>query len=143
MVTTRSQKEKRVIELYEQGKSIREIAEDVHMSFTAISTIIKKHTGEDKDKEKTTSKDTKALKLYSQGKKPLDVAVKLELSADEARRLYREFWKLKGLHQFDATYEEIKNDMPSYLRLFRMMKKEGFAEKDILVIEAFKTIVIT
>jgi predicted transcriptional regulator len=132
MVNNRSQKEQCVIELYEQGKTIREIAEDVHMSFATIISIIKKHTGEDKDKEKTISKDTQAIKLFSQGKTPVDVVVELDLSPDEASRIYREFWKLKGLHQLDATYEEIKNDMPSSLRLFRMMKKEGFAEKDIL-----------
>ena len=39
---TRSQKEKRVIELYEQGKTVREIAEDVHMSFAEIISIDKK-----------------------------------------------------------------------------------------------------
>ena len=33
--------------------------------------------------------------------------------------------------------------MPSSLRLFRMMKKEGFAEKDILELLRFKTIIIT
>ncbi len=68
MVMTRSQKEKRVIELYEQGKTVREIAEDVHMSFADNHLDRKKHTGEDKDKEKTSSKDTQAIKLYSQGK---------------------------------------------------------------------------
>ena len=132
MVITRSQKEKRVIELHEQEKNIREIAEDVHMSFGTISSIIKKHTGEDKDKEKTPSKDTQAIKLYLQGKTPVDVVNELDLSADEACILYREFWKLKGLHRLGAIYGEIKNDMPSFLRYFRMMRKEGFAEKDIL-----------
>ena len=102
------------------------------MSFAEIISIEKKHTGEDKDKKKTLSKDSQALKLYSQGKIPLDVAVKLDLNADEACILYREFWKLKGLHQLNTIYEETKNDMPSFLRHFRMMRKEGFAEKDIL-----------
>jgi acetolactate synthase regulatory subunit len=132
MDINRSQKEKRVIELYEQGKTVREIAEDVQMSFAEIISIEKKHTGEDKHKKKIVSKDSQALKLYSKGKIPLDVAFKLDLSADEACILYREFWKLKGLHQLDAIYEETKNHMPSFLRHFRMMRKEGFAEKDVL-----------
>ncbi len=75
MVITRAQKEKRVIELYEQGKTVREIAEDVHMSFAEIISIEKKHTGEDKHKKKILSKDSQALKLYSKGKIPVDVAL--------------------------------------------------------------------
>ena len=35
------EKEKRVIELHLAGKTIREIAKEVHMSFTPISNIIK------------------------------------------------------------------------------------------------------
>ena len=35
------EKEKRVIELHLAGKTIREIAKEVHMSFTPISKIIK------------------------------------------------------------------------------------------------------
>jgi predicted transcriptional regulator len=132
MVTTRSQKEKRVIELYEQGKTIREIAEEVHMSFAAIISIIKKHTGEDKDKEKTTSKVTQAIKLYSQGKSPVDAVIELDLTPEEAKRVYREFCMLKNQHHLDTTYEEIQNDMPSILKLFKMIKKWRFAEKDIL-----------
>ncbi len=122
MVITRIQKEKRVIELCEQGKTIREIAEDVHMSFAAISSIIKKHTGEDKDKEKILSKDTQAIKLYSQDKTPVDAVIELDLPPEEAKRVYREFWMLKDLHQLDATYEEIQNDMPSF---FDFQKDKG------------------
>ena len=37
------EKEKRVIELYLQDKTIREIAKEVHMSFRDISNIIKRY----------------------------------------------------------------------------------------------------
>jgi hypothetical protein len=132
MVMTRAQKEKRVIELYEQNKTVREIAEEVHMSFAAIISIIKKHTGEDKDKEKTTSKDTQAIKLYSQGKSPVDAVIELDLRPDEATRVYREFWKLKDLHHLDTTYEEIQDDIPSFFKFFRMIKDEGYGEGDVI-----------
>ena len=36
------EKEKRVIELHKQGKTIKEIAKEVHMAFRDISKIIKK-----------------------------------------------------------------------------------------------------
>jgi hypothetical protein len=68
------------------------------MSFAAIISIIKKHTGEDNDKEKTISKDTQAIKLYSQGKSPVDAVLKLYISPEEAKRFYREFCMLKDQH---------------------------------------------
>ena len=37
------EKGKRVIELYKNGKTIREIAKEVHMSFRDISKIIKEY----------------------------------------------------------------------------------------------------
>ena len=37
------EKEKRVIELHKQGKTIKEIAKEVHMAFRDISKIIKKY----------------------------------------------------------------------------------------------------
>ena len=45
----RKEKEQRVIELYQQGKNIREIAQDVHMSFGNIGAIIRKVTGPEED----------------------------------------------------------------------------------------------
>ena len=43
------QKKALVIQLYEQGKTRRQIAEVAHMSFKDIALVIKKHTGEDSD----------------------------------------------------------------------------------------------
>ena len=83
---SRVEKEQRVIELYKQGRSIREIAHEVHMSFAGIGSIIRKVTGlQDNDKNKskeqdkaptTLSKDSQAFALFSDGKKPIEVAIK-------------------------------------------------------------------
>lgn len=43
---TKAEKESRVIELYEQDKTYREIAKEVHISLGDISSIIKRHTGD-------------------------------------------------------------------------------------------------
>ena len=37
------------------------------------------------------SKDTQAFKLLSEGKKPIEVAINLDLGADEVDRLYQQF----------------------------------------------------
>ena len=44
---SREEREACVVELYKQGKTIREIAQEVHMSFGSIGAIIRKLTGED------------------------------------------------------------------------------------------------
>ena len=44
----RHQKKALVIELYNQGKTRRQIAEIVHMSFKDIADIINEYSGEDK-----------------------------------------------------------------------------------------------
>jgi hypothetical protein len=130
---TRTEKEQRVIELYQQGKTIREIAQEVHISFGDIGAIIKKVTGSQDDDGKskeqdkapiTLSKDSQAFKLFSDGKKPIEVAIKLDLAANEVDRLYQQFWRLKGLYQLNLVYKEIKHYLPSFLKLFKIMKHQ-------------------
>jgi hypothetical protein len=130
---SRTEKEQRVIELYQQGKTIREIAQDVHMSFGDIGFIIKKLTGlddatkpkeQDKSPITTLSKDSQAFALFSEGKKPTEVAIKLDLAANEVDRLYQQFWRLEGIYQLNLVYKEIKRYLPSFLKLFKLMKQQ-------------------
>jgi hypothetical protein len=69
-----------------KGKLLEKFQE-VHMSFGDIGSIIKKVKGvDDGDKPKeqeqdkaptaTLSKDSQAFKLFSEGKKPIDVALR-------------------------------------------------------------------
>jgi transcriptional regulator len=109
MLLNRAEKEKRVIELYKLGKTIREIAKEVHMSFKDISSVIKKYMDEDEEGENkiTLSKDIQAIKLFSQNKSTLDVVIELGLNADKVERIFKKFWKLKGLDVLYNAYEKI------------------------------------
>ena len=49
-----------MIQLYEQGKTRRQIAEVVHMGFKDIADVIKKHTSEDSDSVDKTEKSKTA-----------------------------------------------------------------------------------
>jgi hypothetical protein len=80
---SRTEREQRVIELYQQGKTIREIAHEVHMSFGDIGDIVRKVTGPEDDNNNnnniplaTLYKDSQAFALFSDGKKPIEVAIK-------------------------------------------------------------------
>jgi transposase len=140
MMLNRTEKEQRVIELYQQGKTIREIAHEVHMSFADIGSIIRKFTKldddnkpQEKDPTALISKDIQAFKLFSEGKKPIEVAIKLDLGADVVDRLYQQFWKLEGLYQLNTLYKEIKRYLPSFLKLFKLMKQQRMmSEQDVV-----------
>src|SRR6188472_3480667 len=77
-------------------------------------------------------KSTQAYKLYSEGKKPVEVAIQLGLPERQATRYCREYWELKGLHELTFLYEERKHYLPSFLRLHNIMRRQGIDdEKDI------------
>jgi transcriptional regulator with XRE-family HTH domain len=129
MITNREEKERRVIELYNQGKTIREIAKEVHMSFGSISEIIKKVNGDDK---KTLSIDAQAFQLFLDGKEPIEVAITLDLRANDVEGLYKEFWRLIGLDELSVAYEQIKDHFQDFLKLYTIMKLNKMTQKDIV-----------
>ena len=102
-VLNKYDKEQLVIKLHQEGKTIREIASSAHMSFSDIGSIIRRTDGQDgeagvetKDMKNKT-RETKALFLFSNGKKPIDVAIELDLSASEVHNMLEEFWALNDL----------------------------------------------
>jgi transposase-like protein len=50
-VLTRQEREKLVIDLYNQGMTIRDIAREVRISFRDIGLILKKASGEKEEKQ--------------------------------------------------------------------------------------------
>jgi transcriptional regulator len=102
----RAEKEQYVIRLYKEGRTIREIAEHVHMSFRDIGAVIKKAKLEadgergslqEDDDIKSKSKSTQAIKLLSELKTPIEVAIALDLPVHQIEAIYREYWKLDGM----------------------------------------------
>ena len=98
---TREEKEKQVVHLYEQGKSIREIAHELHLSFSTISSVIKRHTGEANAEieKKQTEVDSRVFKLFEAGKTPIQVVIESGLNAGEVLKLNKEWMELKGLKE--------------------------------------------
>jgi hypothetical protein len=136
VVLNRRDKEQLVIKLHQEGKTIREIASAAHLSFSDIGTIIRKIDGQDNGAEmkdlKCKTKDTQAFCLFSHGKKPIDVAIELDLSATEVHEMQEEFWALTDLHELVIVYGEIKTFLPSFLKLFHCLKNNKMlSEKHI------------
>ena len=53
---TRQEKERLVLEQYNQGKTIRDIAKELRMSFRDIGAILKKASAEENENGQTTDK---------------------------------------------------------------------------------------
>jgi hypothetical protein len=136
----RAEKEEYVIRLYKEGRTVREIAELVHMSFRDIGVIIKKvklkadeERGQLEDDDiKSKSKTTQAIKLFSEGNSPVEVAIALDLPTDQVLAIYREFWELEGMYGLAQICEEAKYDVHDLLRLHRIAKVRGMEKDDII-----------
>ena len=134
-VLNRRDKEQLVIKLHQEGKTIRTIASAAHLSFSDIGSIIHKIDGKVDDGAdlKNKSPETKALFLFANGKKPIDVAIELNLSASEVQNLLEEFWALNELHELAFVYDEIRTFLPSFLKLFHCLKNNKMlGEKHII-----------
>jgi hypothetical protein len=92
------------------------------------------------DSEKNLSREqqphlslsTQAYKLFSERKTPLEVAIALNLRESEATKFYKEYWKLKQLHNLNMVYEELKGDIEPFLRLYRLSKAKGIGVKQVV-----------
>ena len=123
LLLNKHQKKALVIELYKQGKTRRQIAEVVHMGFKDITDVIKKHTGEESDTgDKPQKSETARAFLFRQGKQSVEVAIELEISADEVEELHVQYWRRSKLDDLEALYDEAKYSLSLLLRLYKILK---------------------
>jgi hypothetical protein len=138
-----TERERKVIELYNQGKSTRDIAKELRMSLRDISIILKKHgvnhglasIDDDGDNNKKShsnnEKATQAYKLFSEGKEPVQVAIELNLREWQVNNFFREFWKLKNLNGLYEIYPQIEHCLPSFLKLHKTLKKRALNSNNV------------
>ncbi len=116
---------------YNQRKNVRQIAQEARISFRDIAAIIKKkeeaadvngdgsgngngiRVAIDNQQQQlgngssqSNQKSTQAYKLFTEGKKPVEVAIQLSLSEKQAIRYYTEYWRLKRLYSLYHIYQE-------------------------------------
>ncbi|MBV9176196.1 MAG: hypothetical protein JO297_04085 [Nitrososphaeraceae archaeon] len=155
------EKEKLVIDLYyNQRKNVRQIAQEARISFRDIAAILKKKqeaavnhgcsgsengngiagadnqqqqqsNGSNNNDKSPIEKPTQSYKLFSEDKKPVEVAVQLGLSEKEVTRYYTEYWRLKRLYELHSIYKELKGYLSLILKLYRLLKREGIRTKDL------------
>jgi len=128
----REEKSQLVCQLYKEGKTMREISKEVHMSFSDIGRITKKVNQESEPKSMEKSQESQALKLFRKGKNPVDVVISLDLSPSKTAEIYKQFWELKGLYGLLHLFERIKPDISLLLRVHDIVKKYDLTKKDII-----------
>ena len=137
VVLNKKEKEELVVKLYHDGKPVREIARQTHLSFGTIGKIIRRINGLDNDEVMSSdmrnkSKATQAMNLFLHGKRPVEVAIELDLSASEIEDTQQEYWVLNKLDELALIYTEIRDYLDLFLNLFHVMKiNKMINEKDI------------
>jgi hypothetical protein len=151
------ERKKYVINLHKKGYTIRQISEELHMSTRDVDNIVIEYKKEQKEareraiiekEEKTkeqlfSSKRSEAFKLYKEGTKPLDVAIKLEISAEEANTFYQNYCSLQYPPQYLQIYTELNNthSFNRFIDLFHLVRQKKLSvEKTIEAIESIDDI---
>ena len=106
-------KEQLIRKLLKEGSDWEHIRKVAHCSPNTIQKV------QEKSKQirapKIKSKRSEALQMYHKGYSPLDVAVKLDISANEAENYKIEYWKLRNMDDFEAIYKKYKNALPNLI----------------------------
>ena len=93
--------------------------------------MIDNNSSSNNNNKPPNEKAIQAYKLFSEGKKPVDVAIQLSLSEKEATRYYTEYWKLKRLYSLYHIYQESKGNLSYILKLCRIAKRQGITADNI------------
>jgi len=135
----KQEKEQRIIELHLQNKTIREIAKEVHMTFSPISKIIKAYERKAKREEsnqstqpKKPSISTQTFILFKEGKKIDEAKVLLDIPFKLAVRYWKQYLKAIGMFEAFEFYEDHSYDIPKFLSIHIFMKRNNISGKDVV-----------
>jgi hypothetical protein len=121
-VLTRKEREGLVLDLYfNQNKTYHEIAKIARMSPRDIKPIIDK-AYQEKERAAHKSLAVQAYELFSKGKKPLEVAIALNIGQIAAIQYYAEYLRLIGLDEITKVYLEFKDDISYFVSLCKEAK---------------------
>ncbi|MEJ7642738.1 MAG: hypothetical protein WKF36_11200 [Candidatus Nitrosocosmicus sp.] len=135
MILSKREKEKLVIKLANEGKTTREIAKEAHISSRSIGQILNKVTGdyEEIEKQKLESKSeyARAFKMFQDGRPLTDVAIELDIKSPNVLCYYEGYLKLANMVRLVTLCQELKDDLPLFLAIYRRIKKEGLGRQQL------------
>lgn len=76
---------------------------------------------------------SKAYKLLSEEKSPIQVSIALNLKTSEVQILYKEYWELRRMHSLVRTYDEVGDKrILGLLRLHRSRKLQYISNEQVI-----------
>ena len=132
---TPEDKERYIADYLERGYTYPQIMKECHVSPVTISKVRKAmlgYTADDKlQQREQISKETQALKLFNEGKKPIDVATELDIATDYVFVIHERYQRLRNLEGFNSAFEHVKGNIGPYLRLFDLMNGLGMTPEQV------------
>jgi len=123
----RREKEKLVVDLYENGSSYHEIAKEARVSLRDIKGILDRSNG-----VQSSSKSSQAYQMFSEGKSPMEVAVALDMREPDVTQLFKESWSLKQINDLNSIYLETKGDLGSFVTLYKSSQEAGMNAEHVV-----------
>jgi hypothetical protein len=124
-------KDGKILQMYHHGYTYDQIAKELHVAPNHIASVIKAERTR-VDKEKRNKQNASALQLFSHGKSPLDVCIKLAISADEAFSMHNDYLELTGRYNLVEMHEELGKYLTNLINLYKTMKNSGIPREDII-----------
>jgi transposase-like protein len=97
---TPQEKKELALHMHHNGHTYRDICREVRLSPNTLSAILQSESGYIDDSENQLagkSKETRALALYGENKEPLEVAIELNITTDQAINFYQKFQQIRCL----------------------------------------------
>jgi transposase len=142
ILSNKFEKEKRVIELHSvEGKTIRDIAKEVHMSFRDISKIIKEYSRKQIKRENIKNNNNnatstkkqlrcnKAYALFLNGKTPVQASIDLQIDYEEVRRYWTEYLRLQNMKDLYNIYIDNEFHLDYLLHIYFFMLRNKIPKK--------------
>jgi hypothetical protein len=137
-----TEKERRIVALIQEGKTVREIARLTNSSFTAINgarskaeeeeTIAAQKKSKLEEQKRASDKYTQALDLFSQNKSNVEVAVSTGLTAAEVISIRKDYLKLIGANELAIIYDLAEPYLESLLELHKRARLKGISQDDLV-----------
>jgi hypothetical protein len=109
------------------------------VSFSEIKRIELMVTGDDKngkDEGGETGKKAKsihcqAFELFLQGRPPVQVAIDLNLTTDQAIKIYKDYLTLQKMSKIVSILNKYRNSIPAFITWFGYIEKNNVKPNDI------------
>ena len=122
-------KEKMVRELLAQDKTVREICKTAKVSPGTVSRIKKGIRAYGMQ----SSIRTQAFKKFKKGKKPIDVAITLDVPHDETKKLWGQYLELNNESVFLKIKDELQDKFGLFVKLYKDMKANNSTPEEMRI----------